>query len=477
MDKERAWDWITKNDEQIIEVSDRIWDYAELGLQEFKSCKLLANTLGEHGFSLERGVAGMPTAFVATYGDSGPVIGVMGEYDALPELSQKALPYKEPIEEGAPGHGCGHNIHGTSGMAGAIAIAKELEHTGSKGTVKFFGCPAEETYSGKVFMVRDGIFNGVDVALSHHPGWFNYGGLSSSLSMNSVKFHFEGVTSHAAASPDLGRSALDGIELMNIGINFMREHIVQEARIHYVIEKGGGQPNVVPAYARSWYYVRAPERDQVDDIYNWVVKIAEGAAMMSRTKLRVEFIEGCYNIIPNKALSELIQSNMQEIGTPTYTDEEMKFVKEISKTVSKEDKMAGLRVTKRPNWEKFMDVLMDDTIPEAWDDGDVMPGTTDVSDVSWVAPTMEFSTATIAVGVPYHTWQAVSFNGMSVGHKSLLFAAKTIAGSGIDLMTKPELMKKVKDEYKERMAGRAYKVPIPDEVKPPLDIAKEAASR
>lgn len=468
-------DWITKNEKLIIEISDKIWEFAELGLQEFKSAALLADTLEKHGFTVQREIADMPTAFVASYGSGKPVIGIMGEYDALPGISQKPVPYKDPIIEGAPGHGCGHNIHGASGMAGAIAVKDVMEKNRIEGTIKFFGCPAEENYSGKVFMVRDGYFDDVDAALSHHPGWFNWAGIGSSLAVNSVKFHFHGKATHAAASPDRGRSALDAVELMNMGVNFMREHMVQEARIHYVIEKGGQQPNVVPPYARTWYYIRAPERHQVEELYQRVLQIADGADLMARTTHEVEYLEGTYNILPNKKLSELITKNMREIGTPEYSEEEMKFAEEISRTIPREDKEAGLRQTKRPDWENFMDVLIDRTIPDAWDEGHVMPGSTDVSDVSWVTPTMEFYTATNVLGVPFHSWQAVALNGMSIGHKSLIFAAKVLATSAFDLITNPELLSSVHEEFEKRKTGRTYKSPLPDDVKPPLDIAREAA--
>lgn len=475
MCKETAWDWITQNKEHMIEVSDKVWEFAELGLQEFKSAALMADTLEKFGFEVDREVAGMPTAFVASYGNSKPVIGIMGEYDALPGLSQKPVTHEEPLKEGAPGHGCGHNIHGVSGMAAAIAVKTAMEKEGIDGTVKFFGCPAEENYSGKMFMVRDGLFDDVDAALSHHPGAMNWAGVGSSLAVNSVKFHFHGFSTHAAASPDRGRSALDAVELMNVGVNYMREHVVQEARIHYVIEKGGMQPNVVPAYARTWFYVRAPEREQVDHIYDWVLKIADGADLMARTTHEVEFLEGTYNVLPNKKLSELVTANMRDIGAPEYTDEEMRFAKELSDTISKEEKRAALRQTKRPGWEDLMDVLMDRSIPDPWDEGMVMPGSTDVADVSWVTPTMEFNTATWVLGIPGHSWQNVALNGMSIGHKSLIFAAKVIAASALDLITKPGLLEKVHKEFQKRKHGREYEPAVPDDLKPPLETAKEAA--
>jgi len=468
--KQKALDWISENESRIIEVSDRIWEFAELGLKEFKSSSLLAEELRKAGFKIEMGVAGMPTAFVATYGSGEPVIGVMGEYDALPGLSQKPLPTKEPLVEGAPGHGCGHNIHGASGMAGAVGAKMAMEANGIKGTLKFFGTPAEESASGKVFMVREGVFDRVDAVLSHHPGSMNTGGLASSLANNSVKFHFYGVSSHAAGSPEQGRSAMDAVELMNIGVNFLREHVIQEARIHYVVEAGGDQPNVVPAYARSWYLIRAPERDQVDLINNQILEIARGATMMTRTTHEVEFIKGVYNKLTNRVLSELVVSNMREIGAPKYTEEEQSFAKEIAKTITPEMKRGSLRKSKRPGWEKLMDIDLDQSIPDAWNEGEVSPGSTDVSDVSWKAPTMEFGTATFVLGTPGHSWQNTAQSGMSIGHKSLLFAAKTISASVIDLLTKPELLKKAKDEFEQRLAGRVYKSPLPPEVKPPLDL-------
>jgi aminobenzoyl-glutamate utilization protein B len=475
MSKELALNWIEQNKEQVIEVSDKVWELAELGLMEFKSAELIAKTLEEYGFEVQRNVADMPTAFVASYGNGGPVIGMMGEYDALPSLSQKAVPNEDPIKEGAPGHGCGHNIHGATAMAGAIAVRMALEKEGLKGTVKFYGCPAEENYSGKLFMVRAGLFDDCDAVLSHHPGWWNTASMKSSLAVNSVKFHFHGTASHAADSPDRGKSALDAVELMNAGVNYMREHVVQEARIHYVIEKGGLQPNVVPPYARSWFYVRAPERDQVDAIYDWILKIADGADLMARTTHEVQLIDAIYNVLPNRPLCAIIVSNMKEVGTPDYTKEELEFAKKIAATIPEEDKLAMLRQSRRPDWESVVDVLMDKSIPEIWGEGIVMPGSTDVADVSWVAPTLEFTTATTVVGVPYHSWQNVALNGMSIGHKSLIFASKTMAGTAIDLLTKPELLKQVQEDFVKRKAGREYKCPIPPDLMPPHKDAREAA--
>ena len=470
VDKGYAFNWIGNNKELIIEISDKIWDFAELGLIEFKSSALLADELEKHGFRVERGIAGMPTAFVATWGEGKPVIGIMGEYDALPGLSQKRVPWEETLEKGKPGHACGHNVHGTSGMAAAIAVKKVMEKQNRKGTIKFFGSPAEENFSGKVFMVREGYFNDVDAVISHHPSTMNDVSLMSCLAVNSVKFHFYGKASHAGGSPEQGRSALDAVELMNIGVNYLREHVIQDARIHYVIEKGGDQPNIVPPYARSWYYVRAPERDQMEFIYNWILEIAKAAATMTRTDVKTEFIEGSYNVIPNRTISELIVKNMHKIGLPKYSEEDLKFAEEIAKTISSEMKIAQLKKSKRPRWERLVDKLIDDEFPDPWGEGEVSHGSTDVADVSWHAPTVEFSTATWVLGTPAHSWQAVAQNGVGIGHKSLVFAAKVMAATAIDLLTNEDALNKAREEHKQRMGNKKYRSPIPPDHKPPLDV-------
>lgn len=466
--KEYACSWIEKNKFHLADISDKIWDYAELGLQEFKSSKLLASELEKNGFQVQRGIAGMSTSFVATYGKGKPIIGVMGEYDALSGLSQKPIPQIEPIKEGAPGHGCGHNIHGTSGMGAAVAVSKAMEDGGIKGTVKFFGCPAEETLVGKVFMVRDDVFNGVDVMFSHHPGTMNAAKLIRNNAMNSVKFHFFGAASHAGSVPHRGRSALDAVELMNIGVNFMREHIIQEARIHYIIEDGGGAPNVVPAYARSWYFIRSPERTQVENIYKWILKIAEGAAVMTETTYKKEFLTGCYNYLPLMSMADLVVKNMREIGSPNYTREEIKFARKIRETIPTQNIIDELKASKREDWHILRDSVMDRSIPEPWGKDDVKGSSTDVGDVSWQTPTIEFNTATWVLGIPGHSWQIVAMGKSSIAHKSLVFAAKTMAYCVIEIFKKPNLLKKIKDEWKENKKGMNYISPLPPNLKPPL---------
>jgi aminobenzoyl-glutamate utilization protein B len=472
-EKAYSFSWIEENRDTIIKVSDRIWELAELGLIEFESSKLLADELEKNGFTTERGVAGLPTAFIATFGDTKPVIGILGEYDALPGLSQKKLPVKESPEKGDAGHGCGHNIHGSSGMAAAIALKKAMQKYKIAGSIIFFGCPAEENFSGKVFMVRENVFSDLDVAISHHPGSMNAANLKSYLALNSYKFHFNGESAHAGSSPDQGRSALDAVELMNVGVNFLREHVIQDARIHYVIEKGGKQPNIVPPYARSWYYVRAPEREQADSISERIIEIAEGAAKMTRTMLHPEFVGGLYNVIPNRTIAETIVKNMREIGTPKYDDEDNNFAVEIAKTIPSQMKSEQLRKSNRPGWEKLTDKLIDDDICDPWGEGEVNHGSTDVADVSWQTPTMEFNTATWILGTPGHSWQAVAQSGVGIGHKSLIFAAKVLVGTAIDILTDKKLLNSIKKEYNKRIGSRKYNSPIPYNVKPPLDVWKK----
>jgi len=470
--KDVAIRWIDENQPQLIDISHRIWEHAELGLIEYKSSKILSDELGNNGFSVRRGVADMPTAFVASWGHSKPVIGIMGEFDALPGLSQKSVPRREPLSPNAPGHGCGHNIYGTSGMAAALAVKKAIEHRNLDGTIKFFGCPAEENFCGKVYMVRDGYFKGVDVVLGHHPNSMNEAALRSCLAMNSAKFHFRGKAAHAGGSPEQGRSALDAVELMNVGANYMREHIIQDARVHYVIEKGGAQPNIVPEYARSWFYVRAPERGQVEYIYNWVMEIAEGAAKMTRTEVEVEFLEGMHELIPNKTIAELIVKNMRAIGLPKYSDEDMRFASEISKTIPSESKAQELKKTGRPGWQGLMGKVIDDEIPDPWGEEVISHGSTDVADVSWQAPTVEFGTATWVLGTPGHSWQSTAQSVAGIGDRSLIFAAKVMAGTIVDLLTAPNIVEKAKEEHKARMDKREYRSPIPPGSKPRLDFWK-----
>ncbi len=463
-----AWRWIEENQDHLIRTCDRIWQLAELGLLEYKTADLLAAEADQYGFTVERGIAGMPTAFLATWGAKPPVIGILAELDALPGLSQRPVPYEEPLAEGAPGHACGHNIYATSALAGAIALKTAMEEHNIRGTIKLFGCPAEETLVGKIWLVRDGYFDGVDAVLAHHPGSVNTASMASSNAMNSAKLHFYGKASHAAVSPEQGISALDAAELLNVGINYMREHVIDAARIHYVMEEGGGQPNIVPPYVRGWYYVRAPERDQVEYLFDWVLRIADGADMMARTTHRVELLSACYNKLPNRTLSELVVANMRRIGAPVHTPEELEFASALEKTVPQELKLQVLRNEARPRWQEMAGSLFDERVLDPWDEGRASKGSTDVSDVSWVAPTVEFSTVACTLATSYHSWQLAAQAGMSIGHKSLLFSSKVIAATALELVGEPTVLQETKEEWRRRLGGRVYTSPVPADHQPPL---------
>jgi len=471
--KETAWKWIDDNHDQLTNISDEIWGYAEYGLCEDKSSKLIADTLRDHGFKVQQGVAKMPTAILAEKGEGCPIIAVMGEYDALPNLSNKKAPVKEALVEGGMGHGCGHNVHGTTALAAAIAAGKALEEHGVKGTIRFYGTPAEENFSGKRIMVNHGLFDDVDAALSHHPGSLNVATLASSNVISGAYFHFHGRSSHAAGNPEAGRSALDAIELMNVGVNYLREHIIPDARIHYVIESGGGQPNVVPDYARSHYYIRAPEQELLDPVKRRVLKIAEGAALMTETRLEAEMSPGGYHKIPNKVLSTIVTANMRLVGPPEYSPEDYEFAAKIAESFPNEDRVNGLRKNKVPDWEKYTDTDLVTTIFDAWNDGTTSPGSTDVADVSWITPTMEFNTCCNVNGAPGHSWQFTACSGTGIGHKSLIFAAKTMAGSVLDLLKDPELAKQAREEQQKRLRGKTYDQD--STVEPPLDRARNLA--
>jgi aminobenzoyl-glutamate utilization protein B len=470
--KQVALDWIDANDERLVAVHDRLWGFAEVGLQEYRSSDLLAGILETEGFHVARGVAGMPTAFIASYGSGTPIIGIMGELDALPGISQKPVPHREPLVEGAAGHGCGHNGYAASALGGALAVKAAVDAANLGGTVRCYGCPAEETLVGKVFMVRDGLFDDVDACLGHHPGSANTARLSSGNAMNSVKFEFYGTPSHAASTPEQGVSALDAVELMNVGVNFLREHVVQEARIHYVVEDGGHEPNVVPPRARSWYFVRAPTRGLVKRYYARILRIADGADLMAGTTHQVRFLTGVHNGLPNRPLAELTVANMRAIGAPTYTADELRFARELGKSVPRAQKLDRLRrlAEIRPGALKLADVDLDREIHAPY--GEARKGgggSSDVADVAWNTPTQQFSTTYFVVGAPGHSWQNTAIGGTSIGHKSTLFASKVMAASVVDLLTLPALLQRARGDWQQRMIGLTYRSPLPPGLQPPLD--------
>ncbi len=462
-----ALQWINSHRDELVTASDRIWDLAEVGFQEHQSAALLVQMLKDNGFSVEEGVAGMPTAFVASFGSGKPVIGILGEYDALPGLSQTTDPEKKPLCPGKPGHGCGHNLLGVGALGGALAVKEAMVHHKLAGTIRFYGCPAEETLSGKVYMVRDGLFDDCDATLTWHPSSVNGQWAASSMAMNSVKFTFHGRTAHAAGDPENGRSALDAVELMNVAANYLREHVPSDARIHYVITKGGGEPNVVPGEAQVWYYVRAPKRPDVDEIYARMLKIAEGAALMTETTFDVEFLTGCYNTLQNEVIGDLYIKNMQEVGAPQFTDEEIAWAKTMASNFAPLQREKSLKAWKK-NGIDFADKYICDQVLPVYDRGKVSAGSTDVGDVSFVTPNAQFTTACQALGTAGHSWQYAAAAGMSIGHKGMVYAAQILALTGLDLLTQPETLAKAQEEFTTNTKDEPYKSPLPAGQQPPL---------
>jgi aminobenzoyl-glutamate utilization protein B len=449
---------ILKNLEQKSDdygkIAQNIWEYAEMGYQEEQSSGLLQKTLQDAGFTIEKGVAGIPTAFIAEYGSGSPVIAIMGEYDALPGLSQKAVAEKESAGSAA-GHACGHHLFGTASTAAAISTKEWLEANNSKGTIRFYGTPAEEGGSGKVYMVREGLFNDVDIALHWHPGAQNAASAGAALANKSAKFRFHGVSAHAAASPEMGRSALDGVEAMDMMINMMREHIPQDARIHYVITAGGKAPNVVPDFAEVYYYARHNRRDVVIDIFDRMVKAAEGAALGTGTTMDYEMIGGTHELLPNLTLQKLMHENLSEVGGIEYTPEEKEFADKIAISLGKEK--ADLATAKNVQPYK--------TEARAF-------GSTDVGDVSFTVPTVGFGTATWVPGTPAHSWQAVAAGGTSIGRKGMMVAAKTLTKTAIDLFKDKKLIETAKAEFLEQRGEDFEYIPLLGDRAPALDYRK-----
>ena len=430
----------------------QIWEFAEVGYKENKSAALHVQNLKAAGFTVETGVAEIPTAFVASYGSGSPVIGILAEYDALPGLSQTASTEKNPIAGKNAGHGCGHHLFGTASVSAGIAI-KDLIASGKlKGTVKVYGCPAEEGGSGKVFMVRAGLFNGVDAMIHWHPDDVNAITTTSALANKSAKFKFYGISAHAAAQPEQGRSSLDAVEAMDNMVNMMREHVPQETRIHYIITSGGKAPNVVPDFAEAYYYVRHPKRKDVVEIFDRVVKAAEGAAIGTGTTMKYDIIGGTHDLLINKTLAEAMQTNLEKVGGVVYTEAELNFAKKI------EPSFIGTKV----------DVATAATVKPLSYINEGNSGSTDVGDVSYALPTVGLRAATWVPGTPAHSWQAVAVGGTEIGTKGMLVASKTMALTAIDLMSNPVLLAKAIEEFKQSKGDYKYKAILGD-IKPALN--------
>lgn len=445
--------------ERIGALAQQIWDLAELGYLEEESSTLLRAELRGAGFRIEEGVAGMPTAFVAEWGSGAPVIGVLAEFDALPGISQDRTPERKLHPTLTSGHACGHHLFGAGSVAAAIATREWLEASGTTGTIRLYGTPAEEGGAGKVYMVRGGLFEDVDAVLHWHPGDRNSAAPWSSLANKSAKFRFHGVSAHAAGAPERGRSALDAVEAMNYMVNMMREHVPSETRIHYVITAGGSAPNVVPDFAESFYYVRHPDPLALDGIFERVAMAAEGAAMGTGTRVEYEVIHGLFAMLPNLALARAMQVNLEQVGGVVYDEDERRFAETIRATLGED----------APPLETAADVL---PFQESVDAG----GSTDVADVSWVVPTVGLETATWVPGTAAHSWQAIAAGGTSIGEKGMVAAAKAMAMTAVDLFTRPELLEEAWAEQVERVgADFVYRSLVGDR-EPPLDYRLPAGS-
>jgi aminobenzoyl-glutamate utilization protein B len=434
-------------------ISLQIWQTPEVGFHESKSSDLLQQELRANGFAVQAGIAGMPTAFTASWGSGAPVIVLLGEFDALPGLSQKDVPAQEPVQAGAPGHGCGHNLLGAASALAAVAIKEEMQARGLKGTIRYYGTPAEEGGGGKIYLLHAGFFRDVDAVLTWHPGDRNAVNLGSSLANNGGRFRFYGVASHAAAAPERGRSALDGVMIMLNAVEMLREHVPQETRIHYIITNGGSAPNVVPAFAEVSLIARSPDASVLNGVWERIMKCAQAGALASETRMEFEQGTNYANVLPNDALADVLARSMQKAGGYEYSSDELQFAQEMQKSLGG----AG----SGPGPEK---VLTDRS------DG-FTSASTDVGDVSWVVPTAQFTAATFVPGTAAHTWQATACAGTSIGRKGMLVAARTLALAAVELFTNPAEVQAARDSFEKRRAGRTWTTRIASDAKPPLDYA------
>lgn len=437
---------------EIEDLSMALWNYAELALREERSAKLLADALEAEGFTVERGVADMPTAFVASYGSGHPIVGILAEYDALPGVGNAVVPGKEPREDGlSDGHGCGHNLFGAGSVAAAIAVKRSMAEHGLSGTVRLYGAPAEETVVGKVYMAKAGLFDDLDASLDWHPGLETKVTNQSGQAMNNFEVEFFGQAAHAAADPWNGRSALDAVELMDFGANLMREHVRPTTRIHYVIPSAGEAPNVVPEYARVWYYVRDTARAPVDKYYDRLLKIAEGAAMGTQTEFKVTLLTGVHAMLLNRPLQEAMQANLELVGPPSFTEEDQAFARELQRSLELEEK--GLDAELKP--------LKAEPEPPGG-------GSTDVAEVSWIAPVASLSVTTAAAGIPWHSWATTASHGTPGSVRGAEVAAKVLALTALDVLTDEDLVTRAEAFFKEKTGGKPYESPVPADQKAPM---------
>ena len=457
--------WLDEHQIRFTAMADQIWDNPELQFLEFKASKLQADFLEAEGFRISWDIGGLSTAFAAEWGVGTPVIAFAGEYDALPGLSQKDQNSPDPIIAADPGHGCGHNLLGTGCLAAAVAFKEWLENTGHAGTVRYYGCPAEEGGSGKVFMGRAGAFDDLDATFNWHPWYINSAMKGSMLSVNRYYFRFRGKSAHAAADPYSGRSALDALELMNVGVNYLREHVTDDVRLHYAILSGGLAPNVVPDYAESYYYVRAYDPQNLDDVSQRVIRVAKGAAMMTDTEVEIVYKSGSTRVLSNDVLADLQVDVMQELGGIDFTEEEQEYAARINAQFGDANvKTLVERYGVDPQTATLP--LIGDVLPSR-DKGDVWPGSSDIGDMSWYAPCSMLQTATWASRTAAHSWGVVATGRTSIGHKGMMYAAKVMALSAADLVLSPETLAAAQAQFNASIQETPYKCPIPDDVHGP----------
>ena len=459
--KDAALAHATALDELVARMSNRLWDFSEIALEEHQSAGYLAGVLEDEGFAVETGIAGMPTAFVATWGSGRPILGVLAEYDALPNIGNAVQPGRAPREDGhIHGHGCGHNLFGAASVGAAIAIKRMMAEHGTAGTVRLYGTPAEETVVGKVYMARDGLFDDLDASIVWHPGQRTAVSNTVAQSLNNFEVTFRGQAAHGAADPWNGRSALDAVELMNHGANMMREHIEPSARIHYVIPSAGEAPNVVPEYARVWYYVRDTTRAAVEENYDWLLDIAAGAAQMTRTEHEVFLITGVHTYTLVRPLQEAMQANLERVGPPEFSEADHEFARELQAFLEVEQ--SGLRDT--------IDALPDQPMPAGG-------GSSDVAEVSYITPTVEFSVTTAAEHVPWHSWATSASHGTSGAVKGAQVATKALALMGAELILDADLLRRAREVHAEMTGGVPYRSPLPEGQTVPLPNRGSGGSR
>lgn len=470
--KQGVIEWLEANEQRFIAVADEIWANPEVAWKEFKASRLQADFLQQEGFGVTWDVGGINTAFVAEWGQGKPIIGFLGEYDALAGLSQKNQPVQEPVVEGDPGQGCGHNLLGTGCMAAAVAVKRWLDDSGTPGTVRYYGCPAEERISGKTFMARAGAFDDLDAAFNFHPSSMNAPSKGSAVGVYDLTFRFHGQAAHAGGSPHLGRSALDAVELMNVGVNYMREHVTSNVRIHYVITNGGKLPNVVPAEAEVWYFIRAHERDELDQVTDRVRKVAQGAALMTETTMEAIVNGACSSVLNNHYLADLQYEAMQMVGPIAFSEEEMAYAQQINDAYPPENARNAFKHLHVPaemkDHVKALEgqPLLGENFP-AWDEDHIGTGSTDVGDVSWITPLSMLRTACFATGAAGHSWGIAATSGMSIGHKGMMHAAKIMAVAAVDLYADPAHLQAARQEFERETRDRPYQAPLPEGVEPP----------